>query len=151
MSDYDSTEDTLKHIKKVNEYLLYCCVDLMRRAATHDDTKLESPEKELFDKYTPKLKDSTYGSDEYYEFLDGLQEALDHHYKYNSHHPEHYEEGIKGMNLFDVVEMLMDWKAATERHDDGDIYKSLEINQDRFEYSDELKRILTNTAKYLEW
>lgn len=151
MSKYDSIEDTLKHIKRVNEILIYFSVDLLKRAAIHDDSKLHSPEKELFDEFTPKLKESTYGSDEYYEFLEGLKEALDHHYKNNSHHPEHYENGINGMNLFDLVEMIADWKAATERHDDGDINKSLEINQQRFEYTDQLKQIFKNTVEYLEW
>ena len=61
-----------------------------------DNSKLESPEKELFDEYTPKLKDCTYGSDEYKEFLKGLKVALDHHYANNSHHPEHYENGVNG-------------------------------------------------------
>ena len=43
--------------------------------------------------------------------------------------------------------MFFDWKAATERHDDGDIYKSLNINKDRFKISDQLINILKNTAK----
>jgi hypothetical protein len=41
----------------------------------------------------------------------------------------------------------MDWKAATLRHADGDILKSIEINQKRFGYSDDLKEIFKNTVK----
>lgn len=54
------------------------------------------------------------------------------------------------MNLVDIIEMLCDWKAATLRHADGDIYKSIEINQKRFGYSDELKSIFINTIKCIE-
>jgi hypothetical protein len=54
------------------------------------------------------------------------------------------------MNLVDLLEMVCDWKAATLRHANGDIEKSLEINQKRFGYSDELKAILRNTVKLLE-
>jgi len=61
------------------------------------------------------------------------------------------EFGIRGMTLLDVVEMLCDWKAATQRHADGDILKSVEINQKRFGYSDELKAILRNTIFDLGW
>lgn len=68
----------------------------------------------------------------------------------NSHHPEFYENGICGMNLLDLVEMLCDWKAATLRHNDGDIRRSIEINQKRFGYSDELKQILLNTLQFIE-
>jgi hypothetical protein len=46
--------------------------------------------------------------------------------------------------------MLCDWKAATLRHDDGDIRRSIEINQERFGYSDELKQILINTLPLIE-
>jgi len=73
--------------------------------------------------------------------------ALDHHYAENRHHPEHFENGIQEMNIVDICEMIADWKAASLRHADGDIMKSIEINQKRFEYSDELKSILINTVK----
>ena len=147
---YDSKADTLQHIKRVNELLLTACAELLLRAKKHDSSKLDSPEKELFDLYTPKLKNCTYGTDEYKEFLSGLKVALDHHYANNSHHPEHYQNGIEGFNLFDLIEMFFDWKAATERHADGDILKSIEINKDRFEISDQLCNIMRNTVKYIE-
>lgn len=54
------------------------------------------------------------------------------------------------MSLMDLMEMLVDWKAATEMTKDGDIYKSIEKNQRRFGYSDELKSILLSTLKELE-
>jgi hypothetical protein len=123
---------------------------LVRRSRVHDLSKLESPEKEIFDEYTPKLKGSTYGSDEYFSFLREMKVALDHHYANNDHHPEFYENGIKDMNLLSLVEMLCDWIAATKRHADGDIRKSIEFNQTRFGYSDELKGFLLNTVNYLE-
>ena len=147
--DYDSTADTLFHIKRVSELLSNAAVELLKRASIHDASKLQSPEKELFDEFTPKLKNTTYGSDEYHEHLKGLKVALDHHYASNSHHPEHYENGVNGMDLFDLIEMFFDWKAATERHADGDIYKSIEINKKRFDLSDQLAGILKNTADNL--
>jgi hypothetical protein len=57
---------------------------------------------------------------------------------------------LSQMNLVDLIEMLCDWKAAGEQHKDGgDIFRSIEINQERFGYSDEVKSILLNTAKIL--
>jgi hypothetical protein len=144
---YDSKVDTLLHIKRVAELLTNAAAELIRRADVHDNSKLESPEKELFDEFTPKLKGCTYGSEEYKEFLKGLKVALDHHYAFNSHHPEYYgPQGIDGMNLFDLIEMFFDWKAAGERHADGNIYKSIEINRDRFGMSSQLSEIFANTA-----
>lgn len=172
-------KDTKDHINQVREFLLIMLNELSERAINHDKSKLESPEIEIFTEYTPKLKNSTYGSNEYKGFLEGLGEALKHHYQNNSHHPEHYkkyvcngcfkefekmpsrcdvcmysqfqeEADIKQMDLLDIVEMFCDWKAATLRHDDGDIYKSIDINQKRFRYSDDLASIFRNTARLFD-
>lgn len=148
---YDSKVDTLLHIKRVAQLLTEAASELIKRANCHDDSKLQDPEKALFDEYTPKLKDCTYGSERYQELLSCLKVALDHHYKHNSHHPEHYENGVNGFNLFDLVEMFFDWKAASERHNDGDIYKSIEFNKKRFNLSDQIVDIFTNTAKNLKY
>jgi hypothetical protein len=144
---YDSREDTQKHIRQVVYYISLLETALAESRAKHDCSKLDEPEKSIFDLYTPKLKNCTYGSDEYKQYLKEMQVALDHHYKKNRHHPEHFKNGIKDMTLVDLCEMLADWKAATLRHADGDIMKSIEINQRRFGYSDELKQIFINTVK----
>ena len=155
----DQRPKTLEHIAEVRKQINIVIKALEDRGKTHDASKLESPERDIFDEYTPKLRDTTYGSDEYKEFLKGMKPALDHHYANNRHHPEHFEqeadarflpEAIWCMNLIDIIEMLCDWKAATLRHADGDIFKSIEINQKRFGYSDELKAIFMNTVAKLE-
>jgi len=144
---YDSRQDTLNHKYKVRGFLKTLNKDIVSRSHNHDISKLDEPEKSVFDEYTPKLAGSTYGSEEYKEFLKEMKVALDHHYLKNRHHPEHFQNGINDMTLIDLCEMLADWKAATLRHNNGDIFKSLELNQERFGYSDELKQILINTAR----
>lgn len=124
-------------------------IELLRRAKVHDESKLHSPEKEVFDRETPLLAGLEYGSEEYAESLGRLGPALDHHYAENSHHPQHYDDGIDGMSLADIIEMAMDWKAASERHLTGDIYKSVEINAERFNLPEDLRRALINTYQYM--
>lgn len=148
---YDSRPDTYAHIQEVRNRLARVAVDLIQRGLVHDQSKLESPEVEVFDEYTPKLKDSTYGSDEYKAFLVGMGEGLRHHYEANDHHPEHHAAGVHGMDLLQMTEMLCDWKAATLRHADGDLARSIEQNADRFEYGDEIKGLLMNTAERMGW
>lgn len=143
-------EQTQEHINTVGKLLDICLNHIIGCRELHDRSKLESPEAEVFEVMTAKLKGSTYGSPEYTAMLAEMKPALDHHYANNPHHPEYHKDGIKGMNLFLLIEMLCDWKAATLRHADGDIHKSLEINQKRFGYSDELKSIFVNTVKHLE-
>ena len=99
-----------------------------------------------------------------------MKVALDHHYGRNRHHPEHFNtekltwrkyftsifklikrgrktSSLNQMDLIDITEMLMDWWAASKRHEDGDIFKSIEINQNRFGYSADVKHIFINTIK----
>ena len=143
--------ETLQHIRRVQELLGRVLANLITRQALHDNSKLESPEAEAFERLTPLLWDTTYGSERYEELRRELGDALKHHYANNSHHPEHYREGIRGMSLIDLIEMLVDWRAATERHADGCIRKSIEINQKRFGYSDELKQIFINTVNEFDF
>jgi hypothetical protein len=147
---YDSRVATEEHIAVVRGLLSRVLADLRRRQVEHDLSKLEPPEKEVFDEYTPKLAATTYGSEEYRSYLKAMRPALEHHYAHNRHHPEYHANGIRGMSLVDVLEMLCDWKAATLRHNDGDIRRSVEQNQERFGYGDELKQILLNTLPLLE-
>jgi hypothetical protein len=146
----DSRIETYKHIQEVQRLLNRVIVDLLERSEEHDQSKLVSPEVEVFDEYTEKLRGLTYGSDEYKHYLSLLKPALDHHYKNNKHHPEAWENGIQDMTLIDIIEMLVDWVAASKRHLDGDIYRSIEVGQKRFGYSDELKGIFKNTIEYME-
>ncbi len=151
MTRYDSTQDTMEHIGKVRQRISECVNSLNFRAKVHDASKLLPPEKQAFDEATPLLHGMTYGSDEYKASIAKLGPALAHHYFVNSHHPEHYPDGIAGMSLLDLLEMLCDWKAATERHADGDLERSIEINRARFGISDQLASILRNTAREMEW
>jgi hypothetical protein len=141
---------TLRHIETLRNYLNLVIKELLCREETHDQTKLQSPEVEIFDEYTPLLRDVEYGSQEYKDCMIKMKVAIEHHNANNKHHPEHYANGIKDMTLIDIVEMLCDWKASSMRHNSGNILKSIDINQQRFNYSDELKQILKNTAIWLE-
>ncbi len=188
-------EQTWQHIDLVMRLLASAQIELMKRAVTHDRTKLIAPEREMFAKMTSKLRGMTYGSPEYKECLkEMLGTALGHHYKHNRHHPEFFnareESGeiysyktfvsysaakiadsndiagrlfnylnqkqaeetssVNQMNLFDLIEMFIDWTAACQRHADGDINKSIEINTARFALSPQLVEIFKNTVPWVQ-
>jgi hypothetical protein len=148
---YDSRPDNLAHSQRVGELMIQIAKEVLDRSTCHDRSKTLPPEVEVFDEFTPKLKNTTYGSDEYRGYLRAMGEGLKHHYAVNRHHPEHFADGVNDMTLADLVEMLADWKAATERHDDGSLARSLEIQRERFGLSDQLVRILGNTAEWFGW
>jgi hypothetical protein len=151
--------ETRKHIMQVAKYLHIFSCELLKRASEHDASKLEEPEASIFEKMTPLLKGCTYGSDEYKKMLAEMKPALDHHYANNKHHPEFNDingfsfqtsnDPIKSMDLFDIVEMICDWLAASKRHNDGNIGNSITINKKRFHIEDQLEMLLRNTAARL--
>jgi len=138
--------ETMEHIHTVCHYLNLFIKEMLDRCEKHDQSKLCSPEVEIFTEFTNKLAGTTYGSDEYKKHLRSMKPTLDHHYANNAHHPEFYINGMEGMTLIDLIEMFADWVSATKRHKDGDIFKSIEINQKRFGYPDMLKKIFVRTA-----
>lgn len=124
-------------------------IDLLsNRAEFHDDDKLEEEMVEEFSKKQEKFNSVKFGSEEYEKLREELKPLLDKHYSINSHHPEFYKNGISGMTLIDLIEMLVDWKSASSAYGDG-FEESLEITRERFKVDEQLFQILLNTAKYL--
>lgn len=128
-------------------FMLRICARLTWRAVFHDLSKYSPAEARGFASAIGRLHGTTYGSDEYKELLKELEPTIQLHYKRNSHHPEHYPEGIDGMDMCDFVEMYCDWKAATRKHADGCIMQSIDRNTVRFEMPVMMKNVLSNTAK----
>jgi hypothetical protein len=149
---YDSFEDTKNHSRRVFGLMGDVAVELAARGREHDASKMRQPEKDWFDRFTPKLKGSKFPSPEYDEFLKAMDPGLELHYKENRHHPQHFEAGVNSMNLLDLLEMLADWKAAGERHaDGGNLCRSILHNAERFGMSGWLKDCLLHTAEDLDW
>jgi hypothetical protein len=140
----DSTQDTEQHIRKVQARLQEIISALTIRAAHHDETKLLEPEKAGYD----ALQDKLAGRD--YDAI-AWDVALSHHYAHNRHHPEHHTDGIAGMTLLDLAEMLSDWKAASERHGQESVETSLKAMSKRFGISKQFAAILVNTVRELGW
>jgi len=165
--------ETVKHVRRVGTLMLEAVSKLQTRAMTHDDSKFSPDEFDAFARETPGLKALTYGSPEYKAALERLGPALAHHYAANPHHPEHFtttcmqcgnnesnpctcggprlQGGIDRMDLLHLIEMLADWKAATERHADGSLPKSIVGNAKRYGYNDAMARLLARTAANLGW
>jgi hypothetical protein len=142
--------ETQKHIDTVRKYMRMFAVELLKRGENHDATKLGDEERPTFAEYTSKLKGMTYGSEEYQKCIEAMAPALSHHYAKNRHHPEHFANGIDGMTLLDLIEMFCDWFASSERHADGNILKSIDHNQSRFNMTPQLAEIMKNTAEHFD-
>jgi len=126
-------------------FMFKVCFKLIKRAIVHDASKYSKAEAPYF-AAASNTKDVVYGSEQYKQDVEvNLKPALDHHYKLNSHHPQHHDKGIKEMHPMDLIEMLVDWKASTLRNKNGDIKKSLELNRKRYGYT---KQEMENYEKF---
>lgn len=137
---------TQGHIYNVRKLLNKFADVLKQKGETHDQSKLEEPEvygwaaMDLEPRYE-------YGSYEYYDKLRRFSEVFNHHYKVNSHHPEHFVNPEYEMTLIDMVEMLCDWFAYKQ---DIPIREGVELIReqcDRFGFSDTIMSLLTNTYR----
>jgi len=139
---------TLKHKALVLGYILRFCAKLIMRGLIHDYSKFSLYEGKSYGKCLPEFKKVKYGTKEYDAILAKFQPAIDHHYRYNKHHPQHFEEGYTGMSLLDVTEMFFDWKAASRKKiGTGSLEKSLPINAKRFEMSEDIVKIMENSLE----
>jgi hypothetical protein len=142
---------TRSHIKDVNALLILAAQELLSRAIVHDSSKLGPEEREKFSLAAAMFKEqgNEFGTDGYVATKEWLGEALKHHYMHNSHHPEHYPEGVMGMNLFDLLEMLLDWSAASAARSEKGLM-DLEKSQEIHNIPRDLMIILENTAEFLQ-
>lgn len=146
----DSAPVTAAHIARVRELLFEFTTAMNKRAADHDLSKFDPIEKGPLDEMQ-RLIDAEgpapFGTDEYRHRTALLGPMLAHHYANNSHHPEHYANGVAGMDLFDLVEMFFDWKAASERGQESSMNLSYSI--EKWSIDPMLAAILRNTAERL--
>lgn len=143
---------TRKHMQRVSALLGEAACELIRRAAVHDLSKLEAVELVPLQRMQDVIDtegQAPYGSDEYKRRTKMLGPMLTHHYENNSHHPEHFANGVDGMSLFDLIEMFFDWKAASERGEESSM--NIGAACKRFNISPQVEAIFRNTAASLNY
>lgn len=148
MPDQSITDDYLhelvSHKKLVGHYLNQALYKLIRRAIEHDMSKFGPEEFWPYAYQLPRFREVEYGTPDYQECIKAIRPAIDHHFQQNRHHPEHFPEGIGGMNLLDVLEMVCDWMAASQRGGGGPL--RLDLQQKRFGIDDQLQGLIERTV-----
>ena len=122
--------------------------EVIRRGNQHDASKYDPEEFPIYAEMTDEFQHHPFGSVGYENAKEAIKPASEHHFRHNRHHPEHFGNGIDGMNLVDLLEMVCDWKSATLNNPDrpGDLTKSIQIATEKYKISPQLAKILYNTA-----
>jgi hypothetical protein len=150
---------TMVHIARVGELIRGVVRELNTRGVVrelnirvqeHDRSKTMLPEVAIYNEMIPILNSVKYGTPEYKAAASKLGPAWEHHKKNNRHHPEYFKDGIDGMDLVDLIEMLCDWRAASERGKGNRLEDNLDVNQKKHKISDQLMSILKNTLTLIK-
>lgn len=140
-----NTEVYIKsHISRVKRHILLFIRLLLKRAETHDASKLEPYEFSLWKKMDEEPF-YPYGSPEYNDKLKRNKPVFDLHYKRNRHHPEHYENGYMDMTLIDMIEMLCDWLGYKENISHHEAEAIVEQQMKKYHFSEDIQVLLLNT------
>lgn len=134
----------VEHKETVAKRLRFLAEQLLERAEHHDDSKLKSPELDWLIEMDKEPR-YAYDSKEYLDKKARWQKFFDHHYKHNSHHPEHFVSGVEGMNLTDICEYLIDISAYYAEMHPEEVFKLLNGQMNRFKLDEQLTQILKNT------
>lgn len=138
----------IRHINQVRFNLHKISHRLKERSIVHDSSKYALDEFEGFKEINRIARTHPFGSQEYKDSLKDNQ-AVQLHYSRNTHHPEHYQGGIDGMSFLDIVEMVCDWKAASDTYGKTSFEDSLKIQKERYKFTSEQEYIIKKIADCL--
>lgn len=139
------------HKQAVFEQMQMFANGLMIRAQIHDESKMTEPELSGFAEDYGLLKTLEFGSADWRLAMSKLKPIIEAHYNNNDHHPEHFDNGVNGMHLIQLIEMLADWYAASSTTKDGNIERSIRVGIERFGIGSQLADIIWNTATTMGW
>lgn len=133
----------MRHREYLKEGVQNLCHELNSRATVHDLSKLTEDEVEGFAKINGIARNFKYGSQEYIDSMKDSKDVIHLHFSRNSHHPEFHtqcktvfqDEANYGyeMGWLDIIEMVLDWRAAWKGYDTGNTWKdTIEIQRKRF-------------------
>jgi len=138
-----------RHITTVQKHLNKFVARLQQRSIEHDLSKLSKDEFAGFVEVNQIARLHPYGSQEYKDSLKGNQ-TIALHFSRNSHHPEYHPNSVNDMTILDWIELVTDWKAASETYGNTSFNDSLEIQRKRFKLTDAQMWLVKLIAKELE-
>ncbi len=143
----NSTRDSIiNHRRAVQRWMQQFAITLLRRAENHDNSKLKSPEFELWEQMDSEPK-YAYGTKEYFEKMDRYRPLFELHWKNNRHHPEHFERSYDDIDLIDILEMICDWLSYKDNLTYTQASELVSMQCERYNFSEELRELILNTLK----
>ena len=106
---------------------------LIERAKVHDDSKISCVEE--LRALSSIINDKTTLVDSNALLTNIKQEAIELHWKHNTHHPEHFKSPVD-MSRLDIMEMCCDWHARSSQYNTPFLEFVKERQNNRFHFPD---------------
>lgn len=145
-------EDLLSiHQERVSKVLKISSKELDKRAEIHDTDKINDPRiYEIYKEHFPYLKQLEFGSQEYKEYELKHFEKAHHLHVQNRHHFYDYRNNLNDINLFDLLEAIIDVDQSSRQYNENYNLDSSVNTIIQKKITDETLEILVrNTLKYL--
>lgn len=114
-------------------------IELLRRGASHDNSKFESGE---FESLADILESRDCFTNADATLSEYETKAIERHWRENRHHPEYFASN-NNMGLLDIIEMVCDWFARSIQYNTDFIPFVTERQQKRFKFrEDKFEQIL---------
>lgn len=132
----DCTSFVRRHQAYVKKWGGKIIDQLSHRFENHDENKLSPDEKPFYDLWTS------------HSLTDEQRRAVhEHHNRTSRHHPEGFKKGVNGMNLIDILEMVVDWMAWADAQG---MWVGVDHLAQKFGIEPQLAAVILNTVHDLE-
>jgi len=138
----------IRHRGYINASLEALACELRARGHLHDQSKLEPNELEGFIEINRVAREHGPGTPEYEAVLRDA-DCIVEHFSKNSHHPEHHA-ATSDMGWLDIIEMVLDWKAAADTYGQRTLRGSLDYQRKRHDFSDSQWWLIMQVVDWVE-
>ena len=148
-TDIECLLTIIRHRERVCDELARLSYELQRRARVHDRDKLEPQKFHGFAQINQTARTHAYGTPEYRESLRHAGPVIASHYAVARHHPE-YHAAESDMGWVDIIEMVINWKAAADIYGKMTLRDGLPKHRERFAFTDAQWWLIEQVVDWLE-
>ncbi len=138
----------VRHQKHLEANIEKLIGELSYRAKMHDQSKLSKDEFSGFVNIHNVARNNPIGSPEY-EASMRTATCIQRHFTKNSHHPE-YHSSVEDMGWLDIIEMVLDWKAAADTYGMVTVRDSLDYQFNRHKFTSEQKWLINQVLNWID-
>lgn len=149
MSNFEQMIST--HKSMINQDYQNICKFLQEQANQHDNDKIEPGYiKDVYDEHFPSLKQIEFNTAEYKEYERTHFKQAHALHAQNRHHYYNPLNQIEDINLFDLLEAIVDIRQSQRQYADYSIERIMETFKDKGVLELDIEKLAYNTLQKLE-